>query len=520
MFTPNIPYESIIEDFRNHIEQNDNKRILFSGPFGSGKSTFLENFFKDSDQYLPIKISPIDYSVSANQDIFEFIKIDIISELLNLHKDFIDSEKELFPILLVLQTFVKDELKILSLLKSIIPSFKVVNSIDKVYKDFVKYKNRINTNNKEKISRFLSLQKNSKGSPREMDEISLIIVKILEDITKSKYIKTILVIDDLDRLDPDHIFRIINILSSHWKNDSDENKFGFDKVILVCDVINIKYIFEHKFGPRTDFSGYINKYYSHKIFSFDFHNIISKKLRDLIQYNFDNLLKEEVEISKLQLPYQYIISETPGSFYQILSTILKDLIDSKLINIRNIIKAHKFNFRLYHFNLPNNGGIVLNKDYPLILIIDVLKTFFYSDDDLLNALYILKTTFKADYRFLPRRKKTNPNHTYLITLCVPFFIIYYDLGLSHFEKLDFSEDIENEFKEKITIQNLHLDDSSESYHHIFSAHIKPMLVEDNRGIFEEEICFRPNPYHFIYLAAKAHFEENNDPIPLNNNRAR
>jgi hypothetical protein len=47
-----------------------------------------------------------------------------------------------------------------------------------------------------------------------------------------------------------------------------------------------------------------------------------------------------------------------------------------------------------------------------------------------------------------------------------------------------------------------------------------MLVEDNRGIFEEEICFRPNPYHFIYLAAKAHFEENNDPIPLNNNRAR
>lgn len=40
-----IKYESNqLKDFKNHIDLESNERILFSGPFGSGKSTFLNEF--------------------------------------------------------------------------------------------------------------------------------------------------------------------------------------------------------------------------------------------------------------------------------------------------------------------------------------------------------------------------------------------------------------------------------------------------------------------------------------------
>ncbi len=76
----------------------------------------------------------------------------------------------------------------------------------------------------------------------------------------------ILVIDDLDRIDPEHIFRILNIFSAHDKLG--ENKFGFIKVILVCDINNIKHIYHHFYGKNVDFFGYINKFYSSEVYEY------------------------------------------------------------------------------------------------------------------------------------------------------------------------------------------------------------------------------------------------------------
>ena len=81
--------------------------------------------------------------------------------------------------------------------------------------------------------------------------------------------KVILVIDDLDRIDPEHIFRILNILSVHndFENQQ-EHKFGFDKTILVCDIANIRNIYRAKYGINVDFNGYIDKFYSKEIYYF------------------------------------------------------------------------------------------------------------------------------------------------------------------------------------------------------------------------------------------------------------
>src|SRR5690606_11957375 len=96
-------------------------------------------------------------------------------------------------------------------------------------------------------------------------------------VTKDNQTKeTVLIIDDLDRIDPEHIFRILNVFGAHFENGQFEsfssytcNKFNFDKVILVCDINNIRNIFHSKYGTATDFAGYIDKFYTHEIFEYD-----------------------------------------------------------------------------------------------------------------------------------------------------------------------------------------------------------------------------------------------------------
>ena len=52
--------------------------------------------------------------------------------------------------------------------------------------------------------------------------------------------KSVVIIEDLDRIVPAHLFRIMNVLSSQVDNPyysevPHRNKFGFDKIILVMD---------------------------------------------------------------------------------------------------------------------------------------------------------------------------------------------------------------------------------------------------------------------------------------------
>ncbi len=39
-------FDKLDQQFANHLLVNDNERIIFSGRFGQGKTTFLTEFFK------------------------------------------------------------------------------------------------------------------------------------------------------------------------------------------------------------------------------------------------------------------------------------------------------------------------------------------------------------------------------------------------------------------------------------------------------------------------------------------
>jgi len=75
----------------------------------------------------------------------------------------------------------------------------------------------------------------------ETDYFSQLIREKINEVRGDR--KSVLILDDMDRIDPDHIFRILNIFSAHFKNE--DNKFGFDAVIIVGDIQNIKSIFHH-----------------------------------------------------------------------------------------------------------------------------------------------------------------------------------------------------------------------------------------------------------------------------------
>jgi hypothetical protein len=96
--------------------------------------------------------------------------------------------------------------------------------------------------------------------------------------------KSILILDDLDRIDPEHIFRIMNVFWAHFnlEHKTDVNKFWFDKIILVWDYDNLKSIFHHKYWDETDFNGYINKFFSSEIYFFDNSKMVKSLVQDII----------------------------------------------------------------------------------------------------------------------------------------------------------------------------------------------------------------------------------------------
>lgn len=94
------------------------------------------------------------------------------------------------------------------------------------------------------IKGFVDSLSTRQGSIYENDIITQLIRSIINDYKIENKKPIVLVIDDLDRIDPEHIFRIMNIFSAHQCFcGTKEQKFGIDKTILVCDIDNLRRIF-------------------------------------------------------------------------------------------------------------------------------------------------------------------------------------------------------------------------------------------------------------------------------------
>lgn len=73
-----------IQDFKQVFEKES--RIIFSAKFGDGKSYFLNEFINSYDEkkneFYFITLHPVNYVVEENRDVIEYIKRDILFQLI------------------------------------------------------------------------------------------------------------------------------------------------------------------------------------------------------------------------------------------------------------------------------------------------------------------------------------------------------------------------------------------------------------------------------------------------------
>lgn len=370
--------------FEEHLLIENNFRIIFSGKFGIGKTFFLSNYFDDrSNIYNKFLISPVNYVVSSNEDIFELIKADIIKDLFITRK--IDLEK--LPddnTLQKISTFVNDKkavigkflLNVVGKLSSTSPvPEETVNAIGKIYKD---YKSNINRKKEDEVTRSEYLaehlyQTTEKiGSIYEHNYITKVINTFLDELKENGKKKNVLIIDDLDRVDPEHIFRILNVLSAHNDHFDAHNKFAFDHIIVVCDIENIRRIFFHKYGHEVDFEGYIDKFYSTSIFEYSNKDALSSYIKTV-----------------LNLPGK-------SSQTNFMVFVLSSLVENNHVTIRQLLK-HRYDVSIKPITLYEQRGIQEDTFYlqQSVEFLGNRRLFFIqtTDFEILNFLKLLSNIF-------------------------------------------------------------------------------------------------------------------------------
>ncbi|WP_348799152.1 P-loop NTPase fold protein [Flavobacterium adhaerens] len=418
-----IETTQLLNDFKQHLDFESNKRILFSGPFGTGKSTFLKEFSeKECDDYFYLKIFPVNYSVSANEDVFELIKFDLLMQLMGNYYKEINLKKEDFTLLLKSQMFIMERMKFMPLLYAILgfsekigtPIVDFIKALEKTVGDFKTFSNGIKIDEENDITSFLASIENRKGSHHEMDAVSNLILDLVRRIKEVKgSAQSVLIIDDLDRLDPEHIFRLFNIFSAHYDEINGENKFGFDKVIFVCDIENIRKIFHHKYGSEVDFSGYIDKFYSIEPFDFDNRKYVKAKIGELLH-----------DI-RLDSNLSYYCFRENTRFYNSTKAIILSLVEARLLNLRMLLQYPVLKVPEIYFGKKHNSA-QSSVNAPIIVLFYLLKKFYGSFDVLQLKIKNLYDSFDKDtYRF---------NHQYqylvsnegdaenLISFCLPFIL--------------------------------------------------------------------------------------------------
>jgi hypothetical protein len=378
----NIDITSEIERFQNHLNLADNNQMIFSGIFGIGKTYFLKDFFKQkSENYELFLLSPVNYSISNNDDIIDYIKYDIAFELLGKNLEY---EKSDFSELLTAQFYLKDNfLDTMSLLA------KSGGDIGKAFSDIYenlkilvnnikKHNSEVQIDEKKKLIDFLEELTARNNSIYEENRITELISGLIKKLKENSK-EVVLVIDDLDRLDPEHIFRILNVFACHFDIENFKgNKFGFHKIILVCDIENIRNLFHSKYGSNVDFSGYIDKFYSREIHYFDNKEIVSNSV--------DKILSS----IKIQDAYDKIINfrDTRNIITVNVKEILEDLINNDLLNLRTLLKLFDKEYILKPFEFKISAGSrrVSSLHFHKILVFDLLISFYGSTTSLRTAL--------------------------------------------------------------------------------------------------------------------------------------
>jgi hypothetical protein len=390
-----IPIEELFLKFEDHLEIENNTRILFSGKFGIGKTYFLNEFFKSKkEDYEVFHLFPVNYQITSNENIIEFLKYDILVELLKKNKNIIQKNDygNLIDLQRLLHLWGKDNfVEIFKTSVSLIPKLgRPLKDVIGLIESFWELKKEMEAGEQGLVDNFLKEIK--KKNISETDPLSELLKQKIEKQKNKK--QSVLILDDLERIDPEHIFRILNIFFAHFGLHDKEisNKFGFDKIILVADVQNLKSIFHYRYGEQTDFNGYFDKFFSVEVFQFKNEEIIAKVIDQII--------------SKFQIEDTKNLNEAlepPGFLRIFLEDILKkslELTGKEKLNLRQLLKGIKFPlsaFKKGHYK----KGFVHGREQAVPQLINIsiealISIFGGLDSDFISVLKKIKQNLKSE----------------------------------------------------------------------------------------------------------------------------
>lgn len=311
-----INIDSVLDEFKEHLRFND--RTILSARYGDGKTYFLDKFKKKfQDKYEFITLYPVNYQISENKEIFEYIKRDILIQM--VMKNMVDQNCNITEAHYLQHYIMNNHLTLLQDIIQILPTlgignegfvwstlmagFKGLSFLESQKEKYDQFKEDIESQSDiELAEKFCDSFSDQKGSCYELDLITEIIIQSLKRFKATQHTKkVVLIIEDMDRLDPAHLFRLLNIFSAHldryniYKNTSSlkeyvlSNKFGFDNIVTVFDFDNAKRIFTHFYGKDANFEGYINKFTSSYPFNYS--------IIEIAHFNFWKVFKDETSLN-------------------------------------------------------------------------------------------------------------------------------------------------------------------------------------------------------------------------------
>lgn len=466
--------------FKEHLASEGNSRILFSGKFGLGKTYFIKYFFRDDIQkrildnhkYNAFHIYPVNYSIGSNEDIFRYVKYDVITSIMQSGVTINEDDLSIWN---KLPFYARSKpLKVLATMLYMIPKIgkdlaNVEAQFEVLRKDIEKYEAPGTSSEGDKLVAFLEELEVEEGSKYESGAVTKLIAQVLRRYKDETGRENVLIIDDLDRIDPEHIFRLLNVFAAHFDNSYGlPNKLGFDRVILICDVQNLRNIFRAKFGTATDFNGYIDKFYTSEIFYLDNYNILEK-----ISYETFRSVRFSIPQRDLNLALHFLFNNEiyPISILQLMLAYGQLSLRSLVMKLANPILLDVE--RSIAFS-PDITITQLKK--PFLVHFRILKEICGSYDDIRD--FVKRLPLQA--------LDVADMHDFT------YWLIYYLL----FEKHKFSENIGNGYA---TLGHL---DFRYMLHHKAHNEVELAVFEKKVDSNQQDVGYKFNKSDFVFLLSE------------------
>ena len=356
------------EKFETFLALPDNHRILFSGKYGSGKTFFLHEFFttREKDKYETFHLFPTNYAIAKNEDVVKLLQFDILYEL--LVKGYLTPSEKLFTAQESMAGFVQNNFP--NIIKDVVSHCgKIGKKLSNVFDTYISWASKYEDYRK-------GIEQSEEDKAREvfynlMNEVEYdATTELIEMVSSTIDKQKVLIIDDLDRIDPEHIFRLLNLFSAqtsnyfsaHWPTGQDETRYGFDKIIFVCDIDNIRNIFRAKYGEGVDFSGYIDKFYSIAPYFFNNNHLVAQEAHRLVAS---------------------INSEWPVQNREHFSSLVRMLLFHNVITLR---KLKEKEFALWEYPLRQFPTLIQEYNSLSIGLLDFVHFLYGTKEDALAAI--------------------------------------------------------------------------------------------------------------------------------------